>query len=121
MDFLFFTGGCWNMKEDGASYSYGQQVHVINEKNPYYGQQAEFIAHLHKYGHYRIRLKNRRYITVKPGDIACLLDPDTLHEVIYQQFIQMQELAVELNDREWFEEIGQKIKRHRKKAKNCRF
>ncbi|WCK56046.1 hypothetical protein PP175_09110 [Aneurinibacillus sp. Ricciae_BoGa-3] len=106
------------MKEDCTSFSYGQHVHIINQKNPYYGQQGEFIAHLHKYGNYRIRLKNSRYITVGPGDIASLFDPDTLYEITYQQYIQMQELAVELNDRDWFEEIGHKIKRHLKKAKN---
>ncbi len=87
----------------------GDFVQVINEENYLYQEIGE-IRCIKTNGQFSLRLADGQEILVSRLEVAPWLGHEKEKKLFKAHLLQMQALAVEVSDRQWFDELGQILK-----------
>ncbi len=83
----------------------GDVVRIINHNSLLYGEVLMIDSQKENY--YILNLANGKKITCYHQDIVSWLKPNEYKKLYRAQLIQMQILAVDTDDREWFDKLGE--------------
>lgn len=86
----------------------GDLVQVVNEENYLYEEIGEIRSIGHN-GRFFIRLADGQETIVSSQEIAPWLGSAIQKQLYKAHLFQLQSLAVDISDRQWFEEIGKII------------
>lgn len=93
-----------------ALFQKGNFVQVIDEDHQLYGEIGE-ISSIGLQGRYLVKFVNGHEMVLKIQEIALWLGYDTDMKLRKAQLLQLQSLAVDLADKQWFEEIGEILRK----------
>lgn len=93
-----------------ALFQKGNFVQVIDEDHQLWGEIGE-ISSIGLHGRYLVKFANGHEMVLKIQEMAMWLGYDTDMKLHKAQLLQLQSLAVDLSDKQWFEEIGELLKK----------
>jgi uncharacterized protein YpiB (UPF0302 family) len=106
-------------RKDHEIFKSGQLVQVINEENKLYGRKVQVVRYNGTTKKYLVAVQlegdSYRYqVEIDRYDIVGVLLPSREKEIREGQLKQMIDLALSLNDEEWFNELTEKKKEFKK-------
>lgn len=87
-----------------GSYQKGQMIQIINDEHPLYGEMGEIDSY-NMYGQYLVKLAGGNWISIFPFEIGPWLGEKMEQELYRAQLLQLQLLAIDHHDRQWFEDL----------------
>lgn len=93
-----------------ALFQKGNFVQVVDEDHQLFEEIGE-ISSIGVQGRYLVKFSNGHEMVLKIQEIALWLGYETDMKLHKAHLLQMQSLAVDLGDKQWFEEIGEILKK----------